>query len=123
MFVVGEPGLVDTLTDEGLGVVNYNSLRVHPVDAKVEAVVAGICRDAFSYELLDSAMQCVSAGARLIGTNGDATYPLAGGRFAPGAGTILSALATCSGIRPTVIGKPNPYMLLQILQTQKNRPS
>ncbi len=123
VFVVGEPGLVETLTDEGLGVVNFNSLRVHPVEAKVDAVVAGICRDALSYELLDSAMQCVSAGARLIGTNSDATYPLAGGRFAPGAGTIISALATCTGVKPTVIGKPNPYMLLQVLQAHGVNPT
>lgn len=119
VFVVGEPGLVETLTDEGLGVVNFNSLRVHPVESKVDAVVAGICREALSYELLDSAMQCVNEGARLIGTNGDATYPLAGGKFAPGAGTVLSALATCTGVKPTVIGKPNPFMLLQVLQAEK----
>lgn len=119
IFVVGEPGLVETLLDEGLGVVNFNSLRVHPVEGKVDAVVAGICREALSYELLDSAMQCVAEGARLIGTNADATYPLAGGRFAPGAGTVIAALAACTGIKPTVIGKPNPFMLLQVIQSQK----
>ena len=119
VFVVGEPGLVETLVDEGIGVVNFNSLRVHPVEGAVDAVIAGICRDALSYELLDSAMQCVLGGARLIGTNGDATYPLSGGRFAPGAGTILGALAACTGIKPTVIGKPNPYMLFQVLQAER----
>jgi 4-nitrophenyl phosphatase len=123
IFVVGEPGLVDTLVGEGLGVVNFNSLRVHPVEGKVDAVVAGICRDALSYELLDSAMQCITAGARLIGTNSDATYPLAQGKFAPGAGTILSALATCSGTKPTIIGKPNPFMLFHALQANQILPS
>jgi 4-nitrophenyl phosphatase len=118
VFVVGEAGLAETLIDEGIGVVNFNTLRVHPVKGAVDAVIAGICRDALSYELLDSAMQCVLAGARLIGTNADATYPLAGGRFAPGAGTVLGALAACTGIKPTVIGKPNPYMLFQVLQAE-----
>jgi len=119
VFVVGEPGLVETLVEEGIGVVNFNSLRVHPVAASVDAVVAGICREALTYDLLDSAMQCVLAGARLIGTNSDATYPLAGGRFAPGAGTVLGALAACTGLKPTVIGKPNPYMLFHVLQAEK----
>lgn len=118
VFVVGEPGLVATLASEGIGVVNFNSIRVHPVDGPVDAVVAGICRDALSYDLLDSAMQCVQNGARLVGTNADATYPLANGKFAPGAGTILGALAACTGIKPTVIGKPNPYMLFHVLQSE-----
>lgn len=117
VFVVGEPGLVNVLTSEGVGVVNFNGLQVHPLSAQVDAVIVGICREALSYELLDSAMQNLLANGRFIATNNDASYPQAAGKFSPGAGSIVAAVSTATGIKPTVIGKPNPYMLFYAFQT------
>ena len=45
------------------------------------------------------------AGAILIGTNDDATYPTSTGVI-PGGGSILAAIATASGVAPIVAGKP-----------------
>ena len=50
-------------------------------------------------------MQAVLGGARFIATNTDATYPTERGLF-PGAGAIVSAVATATGIEPLVAGKP-----------------
>ena len=52
-------------------------------------------------------MRAVGDGARLIATNADARYPTAVG-FLPGAGAIVAALATATGVAPEVIGKPEP---------------
>ena len=44
-------------------------------------------------------------GARLIGTNDDATYPTPDGPI-PGGGALLAAVAKASGSTPVVAGKP-----------------
>src|SRR5690606_2792571 len=47
--------------------------------------------------------------AAFYGTNGDVSLPTARG-FAPGAGSILAALAAATGRAPIVMGKPEPHM-------------
>ena len=72
--------------------------------SRVDAVVVGVHRD-FDYERLRVASNLVRAGARLIGTNDDATYPTPDGQI-PGGGAILAAVAYASGAEPVVAGKP-----------------
>ena len=45
------------------------------------------------------------AGARLVATNDDATYP-SGDGLLPGGGAILAAVTTATKAAPTVAGKP-----------------
>lgn len=104
-FVVGNPGLPATLREYGLQVVQEGA----------EAVVVGLCHG-LSYSLLDQALQNLLQGAELFATNTDATYPLEGGQVCPGAGSIVAAVATCSGRTPIVIGKPNPYLIHLVLE-------
>jgi polyhydroxyalkanoate synthesis regulator phasin len=59
----------------------------------------------FDYAGLDRASAAVRAGARLIGTNDDATYPTAD-RILPGGGALLAAVETASGVEAVVAGKP-----------------
>lgn len=106
VFVVGEPGLAETLADAGITVT----------DAGPEAVVTGLCRS-FGYDLMNRAMQfLLDPTVRFVATNRDATYPMEGGRIVPGAGAIIASLVTCSGREPEVIGKPNPYLVELILR-------
>jgi HAD superfamily hydrolase (TIGR01450 family) len=74
-------------------------------EGRADAVVVGWHRE-FDYERLRVAMNAVRGGARLIGTNDDATYPISGGLW-PGGGAILAAVAYASGVVPIVAGKPN----------------
>ena len=48
-------------------------------------------------------------GARLIGTNDDATYPTPDGPI-PGGGAILASIVTAAGVVPIVAGKPHEPM-------------
>ena len=50
------------------------------------------------------------AGARLVATNDDATYPGEHG-LTPGAGSLLAAVVTASGVDPIVAGKPYAPMV------------
>jgi HAD superfamily hydrolase (TIGR01450 family) len=77
-------------------------------EGPADVVVIGWTRD-FDFERIARASRAVRAGARLIGTNEDATYPTPGGLL-PGAGALLAAVATAAGIEPLVAGKPHRAM-------------
>jgi HAD superfamily hydrolase (TIGR01450 family) len=94
-LVCGGPGVVEALEHRGV-----TPVREPPADA----VIVGFHLD-FDYGRLRAAHAAVAAGARLIGTNDDATYPTPKGEI-PGGGAILSAVAYAAGATPVVAGKP-----------------
>jgi ribonucleotide monophosphatase NagD (HAD superfamily) len=73
-------------------------------DGPCDAVMVGFHRT-FTYDRLRVAATAVQAGARLIGTNDDATYPTPEGPI-PGGGAILAAVEVGSGTKAVVAGKP-----------------
>ncbi|MGI8475675.1 MAG: HAD-IIA family hydrolase [Thermomicrobiales bacterium] len=103
IFVVGMPALRAQL---------FDGSTFHTVQYGEEtpaAVVVGLDK-AFTYEKLSMANEAIRAGAKFIATNTDATLPTERGLI-PGAGSIVAAIATATGVAPTVIGKPEPVML------------
>lgn len=107
-FVVGETGLVEALTHAGV--------QVHAGQPeRVDVVVVGWDRGA-DYEKLRTASVLVQRGAQLIATNPDASFPAADGTRWPGAGALLAAIETTTGLRGEVIGKPNAPILLAALE-------
>jgi 4-nitrophenyl phosphatase len=92
-------GVVEELERRGAVVVDGGA---------ADAVIVGYHRE-FDYERLTTAMRAVRAGARLIGTNDDATYPTDEGLL-PGNGSLLAAVATASGATPVIAGKPHAPM-------------
>jgi glycerol 3-phosphatase-2 len=94
-LVCGGPGVVEALTARQATVVG---------DGRADAVVVGFHRD-FDYERMRVATDALLKGARLIGTNDDATYPTPEGPI-PGGGAILASVVTASGATPTIAGKP-----------------
>jgi HAD superfamily hydrolase (TIGR01450 family) len=94
-LVCAGPGVEEALAERGVKTVR---------EGKADAVVVGFHRD-FDYDRLTAAFKAVEAGARLIGTNDDATYPTPDGAV-PGGGSLLAAVATAGGVKPEVAGKP-----------------
>ncbi len=76
---------------------------------RADAVVVGWHRE-FDYDRLTAAFRAVAAGARLIGTNDDATYPTPTG-MVPGGGSILAAVSYATGKPAEVAGKPFKAMV------------
>ena len=75
------------------------------VDAgPVETVVVGFHED-FDYRGLVAGMRAVLAGARILATNDDVTFPAHDG-LRPGAGSLLAALVASTGATPETAGKP-----------------
>ncbi len=99
-LVVGEDGLPEELRQAGLRVVRRRGRQ--PIDY----VIVGMDRK-FTYRKLHEAQQAVLAGAKLIATNRDATYPVEG-NVIPGGGSIVAAVATAAEKEPLLIGKPSP---------------
>ncbi|MBV8982648.1 MAG: HAD-IIA family hydrolase [Acidimicrobiia bacterium] len=98
-LVCAGPGVDEALKARGVRTVR---------DGTADAVVVGWHRD-FDYEGLTRAAKAIMAGARLVGTNDDATYPTPDGPI-PGGGAILAAVATAAGVEPTIAGKPHAPM-------------
>jgi 4-nitrophenyl phosphatase len=117
-LVVGAPGLVHELGDVGIEVIRSAdagdrwSANGHDAAAAVgpvDAVVVGLDPE-FTYARLAVASEAVRAGARFVATNRDPIYPHEHG-FMPGAGSVVVAIATASGVEPVSIGKPGPLLL------------
>jgi HAD superfamily hydrolase (TIGR01450 family) len=89
------PGAAEAVAKAGGRVVS---------DGDADVVVVGFHRT-FDYEELCRAATAVRRGARLIGTNDDASYPTPTGPI-PGGGAILAAVVTGSGVAAVVAGKP-----------------
>ena len=119
VLAIGADGMEAELRAAGLSVVMAGdaSFAGHtggPLGRTFDAVIVGL-DPRFDYGRLAVAMRAVADGARLIATNADARYPTATG-FLPGAGSMVSALATATGVMPEVIGKPSPAMFRAMLE-------
>jgi HAD superfamily hydrolase (TIGR01450 family) len=100
VLVCGGPGVVEALGERGaIAVANDRD-----PDAPVDLVMVGFHRD-FDYERMRRAATAVRAGARLVATNDDATYPTPLGPI-PGAGSILAGIQRATGVDAVVAGKP-----------------
>lgn len=98
--VIGSPSLLATVTSD---------LGFRPDGWQPDFVVVGLDLK-FNYDALQRACSAIRGGARFIATNADATLPVEGGEQWPGAGSIVAAVQTCSGVAPIIIGKPERHM-------------
>ena len=110
VLVCGGEGVVQSMIGRGALVIGSggSGIDAHDVDHRVDVVVVGFHRT-FDYEEMLRASRAVRNGARLIGTNDDATYPTPEGPI-PGGGAILASIVTASGVVPIVAGKPHQPM-------------
>ena len=106
-FVVGEEGLLGALAGVGIRAVS-------PSDPVPDAVVVGFDRGADYVKLKDAAV-LVERGVPLVASNADPSFPAAGGESWPGAGALLAAIETTTGVRAEVFGKPEPALFQRAL--------
>jgi 4-nitrophenyl phosphatase len=107
VYVIGETGLHAAVTVAGMRIATDAA-------QPVAAVVVGGDR-CLTYAKLKDAILLLQRGATLIGTNPDLLVPTAAG-LAPETGTTLAALTAATGVAPTVIGKPAPWLFAAALE-------
>ncbi|MBN1180291.1 MAG: HAD-IIA family hydrolase [Anaerolineae bacterium] len=110
VYVIGEDGLRDALTERDFTLVER--------DARYVAV--GFTRH-LSWEMLARATIEIRAGAQFFGANPDVTFPSEDGPV-PGNGATLAALEAATGVAPTVIGKPAPWLYQEAMQRMNASP-
>jgi HAD superfamily hydrolase (TIGR01450 family) len=127
-LVVGGAGLVHEMRDVGLEVMlsadagerwAANGRDAAAAILGVDTVVVGLDLE-FTYGKLAVAAEAARSGARFVATNRDPIYPMEHGLM-PGAGAVVAAIVTASGVEPVSIGKPGP-LLLEVAAHALGRP-
>ena len=103
VHVVGERPLIEALRQAGAVPVAG--------DDRPDVVVVGLDRS-LDWKKLTEATLAIRAGAAFVGTNPDRTFPSERG-LGPGNGAILASLQAATGVRPTIVGKPEPHLFLE----------
>ncbi len=101
VFVIGEPPMLEEMRAHGFEVRG---------DERVRWVVIAFDRT-FDYAKLNTALQAVKRGARLIATNPDRTCPVEGGEIPDCAGMIAAVEAVTDRKVEAIVGKPSPIIL------------
>lgn len=98
-YVIGAPGLVNALYDQG---ITMNSIDP-------DYVIVGET-SSYNYEMVVHASNLVRNGAKLIGTNTDLTGPVEDG-VVPACRALISPIEMATGKKAYFVGKPNPLMM------------
>ncbi|HYB69467.1 MAG TPA: HAD-IIA family hydrolase [Candidatus Bathyarchaeia archaeon] len=101
VFVIGEAPMREEMRAHGFEVRD---------DERVRWVVIAFDRT-FDYAKLNTALQAVKRGARLIATNPDRTCPVEGGEIPDCAGMIAAVEAVTDRKVEAIVGKPSPIIL------------
>ncbi len=99
-YVIGEGGLLNALHSNGYAIVDHDP----------DYVVVGEGRT-LSMEMIDTAIQMLLRGAKLIATNLDASCPTANGGTRMGCGALVAMLESATGAQAFSVGKPSPVMM------------
>ncbi len=108
VLVCGGEGIVEAVSARGAEAVSVFSPECEEAGEPYDAVVVGM-DSRFDYAACGRAMRAVRAGARLIGTNHDPTFPTPGGLEA-GGGAVLAAVAAAAETEAVMAGKPHAPM-------------
>ena len=121
VFVIGVDGATQPLREMGFTLTGLYEIKdaQHP-NKGADIVVCGK-DETLSWDKLATATLNIRAGARFIGTNGDTTLPTEHG-VTHGNGAILAGLEVATGIKPTIIGKPEPIMYQQAMTLLGTKP-
>ena len=119
IYIIGEIGLKEEL--EALG----HKVIIKPSKSKygeIDFVVVGLDIH-FNYNSLAIAQRCILEGkAQFYATNADKTLPVSDGLM-PGAGVMVNAVKTCTGIDPVkIFGKPQPDGIQLLLNDLNVKP-
>ncbi len=98
-FIIGEAGLIHALYSVGYTINNVNP----------DYVIVGDTHS-YNFENIQTAVNLVLKGARLIGTNPDTNGPVENG-IAPSTKALIAPIEIASGRQAYFVGKPNPLMM------------
>jgi NagD protein len=98
-YIIGDAGLIHAMYSVGYSVNNVSP----------DYVVVGDTRS-YNFSMIEQALNLVMKGAKLIGTNPDASGPVESG-IVPSTRALISPIEVASGKKAYYVGKPNPLMM------------
>lgn len=98
-YIIGDAGLIHAMYSVGYSVNNVNP----------DYVVVGDTHS-YNFERIEQAVNLVLKGAKLIGTNPDASGPIETG-ITPSTKALIAPIEIASGRKAYYVGKPNPLMM------------
>ncbi len=113
IYVVGSSYLKQQLLERGFSLVEEDRAEL------AGYVVVGLDFQ-LTYQKLAAACLAIQRGAKFIATNPDPNLPLED-HYLPGAGSIVSAIAVATGVKPLVIGKPSKIIVNLALKKLRAR--
>lgn len=108
IFLLGTPLLEHEFTEAGFKLANNE-------DTMPDYVVLGF-DTTLTYDKLWRACDLIREGVPYIATHPDFNCPLEGGKFMPDTGSMIKFIEASTGVVPTVIGKPNRYIVDTLLE-------
>lgn len=115
LYVIGEAGLLEPLREKG-----FQLTQGFDPEDPADVVVVGK-DETLTWQKLAEATLHLNEGALFLATNGDTTLPTERG-FTHGNGAILAALTAATGLQPTIVGKPEPFLYQHALRILSTRP-
>jgi 4-nitrophenyl phosphatase len=113
VYFIGQQGTRQALERRGFVLTDETG-------AGAAYVVVGWDQD-LTWDKLKTAALLIHGGAGFVGTNPDTSFPTERGPV-PGNGAQLAALEATTGVAPTVIGKPEPWMYEEAMRRMGARP-
>lgn len=110
VYIMGSPALVSFLDKEGF----FHSTK------NPQAIVGGLNWEV-NYPMLKDTSLMIQKGLPFYFTNLDPSYPTPEG-IVPGAGAILAALETATGVKAQLAGKPEPFLFEVAMQRMDVNP-
>ncbi len=110
IYLMGTPGLEKEFTDAG-----FNLKAAHP-----DFVVLGFDKT-LTYKKIEEGAYYIKKGVPFIATHPDLVCPTEDGSI-PDTGSMIEMFYLSTGVRPLVIGKPNPGMIEAALKLTKGTP-
>lgn len=98
-YIIGDSGLINALYSIG-----YTTNNINP-----DYVIVGDTHN-YNYESIQTAVNLVLRGARLIGANPDVSGPVEHG-IAPSTKALIAPIEIATGKKAYFVGKPNPLMM------------
>jgi len=107
IYLMGTPQLEEEFIRRGFHLVSSRN-------EQVDAVVLGF-DTTLTYEKIWIGCDYIRSGVKFIATHPDLNCPLEDNRCMPDAGSMIKLFEASTGVSPTVIGKPNPYVIDAII--------
>lgn len=108
IFLLGTKDLEDEFEKAGFELVKER-------EKNIDFVVLGF-DTTLTYQKLWIACEYIANGVEYIATHPDFNCPLENGKFMPDVGAMIAFIKASTGKEPTVIGKPNKYIVDAILE-------